>query len=79
MMLAMVLLVNSSCTNDDYDNQDVNATTKKSIKIEPGNINERVNILVIDSLNVDFNYETLDKEGDFSIPKEGDPSIPKDK
>lgn len=70
MMIVMVLVLNSSCTNDDYESQAVNATSKKSIMILPSNINESASLKVSDSLKVNFDYETPDPEGDPSLPKD---------
>jgi len=70
MMIVMVLVLNSSCTNDDFESQVVNSTNKKNMKIAPRNTYENANLKISDSLKVDLDFET---------PEPGDPSLPKDK
>jgi hypothetical protein len=69
MIFAVVLMLNISCTDDGYDNQEIKAIGQKNIKLIPSNAMEANDLMVIDSLDNNYNLQLVEPNGEPSNPK----------
>ncbi|WP_139260546.1 hypothetical protein [Flavobacterium defluvii] len=69
IVFAAILLMNLSCTTDDFENEELNAAAKNVEKVNLSEKSQAAASKIIDSLKVNVNLKLAEPDGDPLNPK----------